>query len=221
MGTDNLFSKRKAKDKNALARKKANRSAYLKVLIVCEGQKTEPNYFNELKDHYQLNTANVEIDGNCGSDPMSVFKHARKCANKAQQEKDSYDKVYCVFDKDTHSNYQQALNKINNAKGYAAIVSVPCFEYWLLLHFVYTTQPFAAAGSKSASDKVIEELKRNDRLPNYQKASNGNFSTLLPTLESAKERAKQALIDAKANQTDNPSTYVHDLVDILQNLKKR
>lgn len=64
MGNENLFYKRKAKNEKDLARKRAKRSSYEKILIVCEGQKTEPNYFNELKDFYQLNTANVVVDGN-------------------------------------------------------------------------------------------------------------------------------------------------------------
>ena len=59
MGSDNLFHRRKAKKTSDLARRRAKRSAYQKILIVCEGEKTEPNYFNELIDYYELNTANV------------------------------------------------------------------------------------------------------------------------------------------------------------------
>jgi len=46
MGTDNLFHKRKAKKAVDLARRKALRAPYAKVLVVCEGEKTEPYYFN-------------------------------------------------------------------------------------------------------------------------------------------------------------------------------
>ena len=59
MGTVNLFHKRKAKAADGLERRKAKRESYDKVLIVCEGEKTEPNYFNELINFYKLNTANV------------------------------------------------------------------------------------------------------------------------------------------------------------------
>ena len=59
MGTDNLHHKRKAKQVSRLQRQNAKRKPYDKVLIVCEGEKTEPNYFNELKDHYEINTAKV------------------------------------------------------------------------------------------------------------------------------------------------------------------
>jgi hypothetical protein len=78
MGTDNLFHKRKAKQAKDLQRRQARRAAYDKVLIVCEGEQTEPNYFNELKDYYRLHSANVRVTGECGSDPMSVVGYARQ-----------------------------------------------------------------------------------------------------------------------------------------------
>lgn len=50
MGTDNLFHKRKAKNAKNLQRRAVKRDAYAKILIVCEGEKTEPNYFNGVRD---------------------------------------------------------------------------------------------------------------------------------------------------------------------------
>ena len=40
MGTDDLFRKRKAKNARRLQRRAAKRDPYIKVLIVCEGEKT-------------------------------------------------------------------------------------------------------------------------------------------------------------------------------------
>lgn len=54
---------RKARTFRELQRRQPKRAAYDRVLIVCEGSKTEPTYFRELVDHLKLNTANVEIDG--------------------------------------------------------------------------------------------------------------------------------------------------------------
>jgi hypothetical protein len=94
---------------------------------------------------------------------------------------------------------------------------VPCFEYWLLLHFNYTTQPFEAAGNKSSGDQVIHELKKY--LPASQKADKDIFTRLFSSLKFAKANADRALKAANANQTDNPSTRIYQLVDYLQNLK--
>ncbi len=217
--SDKLFHKKRERNKKDLERKKAKRLSFEKVLIVCEGVKTEPNYFNEIKDYYQLNTAHVVVDGNCGSDPWSVYLHAKMLSRNAKADKDPYDKVFCVFDKDKHTSYQRAITTIVKENNFTAINSVPCFEYWLLLHFVYTSKPFIASGNKSICDKTNEELKIKGRLPDYQKGALGIFEKLISGLETAKINAQRALKDSESNQTDNPSTRVHILVNYLQSLK--
>jgi len=220
MGTDNLFHKRKAKAADALERRKAKRASYDKILIVCEGEKTEPNYFNELISFYKLNTANVEIDGTCGSSPKSVFERAIELYENENCKGDAFDKVYCVFDKDSHETYDETLIRIEaqNPKGvFSAAVSVPCFEYWILLHFNYTTKPYHATGYSSIGNEVLKDLKAV--FPEYTKGSEDIFESLSAQLEFAKENAKRSLAHAQANHTDNPITYIHELVGYLQNLK--
>lgn len=53
-GSDDLFHKRKAKMALDLARRRARRASYDRVLIVCEGAKTEPNYLRNLIDFLEL-----------------------------------------------------------------------------------------------------------------------------------------------------------------------
>jgi hypothetical protein len=219
MGTDNLFHRRKAKQASDLQRRRARRATYDKVLIVCEGEKTEPNYFNELKDHYRLNSANIRVAGECDSDPMSVVTYARQKYREARDAGDAYDRVYCVFDKDRHTNYLQTLDVIKRTqpkKVFIAITSVPCFEYWLLLHFIYTDQPFHATGNSSICTMVIKELRQY--WPEYEKGSFDVFGRLLGQLEFAKANAKHGLREAESNHTDNPSTQAHELVEYLQDL---
>lgn len=221
MGSQDLFHKRKARNVQNLARSKAKRAPYDRVLIVCEGEKSEPYYLAELRDYYGLNTANILIDGSCGSDPMSVFRRARQCYDEVLNTGDAYDRVYCVIDKDKHSDYQQAVSEIGQAKPkncFYAITSVPCFEYWLLLHFFYTTQPFQATGTRSICDNVGLELR--NYMPDYKKGDRGLFIKLLGQLDFAKANAARSLATAEAQNTDHPSTRLHELVDYLQNLKK-
>ncbi|MBU2978803.1 RloB family protein [Alteromonas sp. C1M14] len=220
MGSEDLHHKRKAKASRELKRRASRRSPYDKVLIVCEGEKTEPNYFNELVHYYKLNSANVEIDGSCGSSPKSVFKRAEKLAKIEQDKGDSYDRIYCVFDKDSHETYEETKAKIALKKPaglFFHIVSVPCFEYWLLLHFQYTTKPFSATGRSSIANEVLKELKKV--MPEYSKGDEKVFCTLLEQLEFAKQNAQRALKAVEKNFTDNPSTHIHELVDYLQNLQ--
>lgn len=49
MGKDN---QPKARQAAKLARKKARRAPYERILIVSEGSKTEPHYFGEIRAYY-------------------------------------------------------------------------------------------------------------------------------------------------------------------------
>jgi len=217
MGTDNLFHKRKAKK---LERNKPTRKRYDKVLIVCEGSKTEPNYFNELKDHYEIDTANIMISGECGSDPVSVVRHGEELFRQSARLNDPFDKVYCVFDRDKHTNFDEAvtvLNSLKPAEVFTAITSTPCFELWFILHFTYTSSPLESNGNKSCGARTLQELERY--WPDYSKGLNGSFSHLFGQLETAKAFSSQLLAESEKNGSKNPLTTVHQLVAYLQNIK--
>jgi len=207
---------RKARNFRGLQRRQPKREAYDRVLIVCEGRKTEPNYFRELVDHLKLNTANVEIDGNSDSSPKSVVAHARR----RYQQDGEFDRVFCVFDKDEHATYSQAVKElaaVDLSEVFAGITSVPCFEYWLLLHFTFTTKPYARSEWVSPGDQVLKDLKKH--LPTYRKGSQHLYWQLMPLTDLAIRHAERACQAAAQNQTDNPSTQVHRLVTYLRTLK--
>jgi len=201
-------------------RKGPKRAPYSKVLISTEGCKTEPNYFKGLIQHSGINTANVTIDGSGGSSPSSVLETGLLQYERSKTDGDPYDKVFLVFDKDDHSQYAQALDQINRQTPknvFIPINSVPCFEYWLLLHFEYSTKPYHATGNKTAADKVCQELCL--KLPNYDKNQQGLYSLLHASINSAKTNARNSLAQAQAAKTDNPTTKVHLLVEYLHNMK--
>ena len=132
---------------------------------------------------------------------------------------DPYDRVYFVFDKDSHASYEETVTKISQHKPkdvFHAAVSTPCFEYWLLLHFKFTTRPYTAIEKSSIAEVVINELK--EFMPDYEKGSNKIFSSLFSQVEFAKNNAARSLEHAKCSHTDNPTTYIHELVTYLQNL---
>ncbi|WP_439239066.1 RloB family protein [Lonepinella sp. BR2919] len=220
MGTDNLHHKRKAKKLKDQQRKQATRKPYDRVLIICEGKKTEPLYFEGLKQEYQLHTANIKITSALGSDPISLINTAKKLYTESKNEGNIFDKVYCVFDKDKHPNYDNAVNIIEKLKPnntFFAITSVPCFEYWLLLHFEMNTKSYSATGKKSIADKVIDDLKKY--IPDYEKNNKNIFALTKKDLLIAISNAEKANKMAEETNTDNPSTKVVDLVKYLINLK--
>ncbi len=219
MGTDNLFHKRKERKAESLRRRRAMKAPYDVILIVCEGGKTEPNYFTELKKALRLNNANVKICGR-GSDPLSVVNFAIETFRQERE----FDRVYCVFDRDRHTTYDAALDRVRRTrlgKGgkIFAIPSVPCFEFWLLLHFTYTTKPFNAPAGKSICSRVIKELEKY--LPAYQKGDQDIFNKIQDKLDNAIINARRVEEFHKTSGTDNPSTLVHSLVEYLRDLKKQ
>lgn len=130
------------------------------------------------------------------------------------------DRVYCVFDEDGRASYRTAVAQLAAAtpKGtFFAVTSAPCFEYWLLLHFLYTTHPYTHLPDNSAGNQVLAQLQCY--MPDYAKGQRQVFGALLAQLEFAKENAKRALKAAQANHTDNPSTRVHEMIEFLQQIK--
>ena len=223
MGSDDLFHKRKERRASSLLRTKARRAPYDRVLIVCEGAKTEPNYFKEIRDVYRLSNANIDICGEeCDSDPLSVINYAIK---KIKDDRD-YNRVYCVVDRDKHATFDAAMDKLRQTKlgrdiTFTAIISVPCFEFWLLLHFSYTTRQFCAPGNASNCELVISELNKKGRIPGYKKGALNIFTLTKDRLPNAIRNAIQLQQHNQATGTNNPATNIHELIEYLIRLNTR
>ena len=96
------------------------------ILIVCEGENTEPSYFKQ----FRLTSAKIKTLGE-GYNTLSLIEQAAKI-----QEKGKYDQVWCVFDKDsfTLNNFNKAI-QMAEAMGFGIAYSNQAFEYWFILHF--------------------------------------------------------------------------------------
>lgn len=220
MGSDDLFHKKKLRVAKTFHRKRAKRDPYDRVLIVCEGEKSEPIYFKKLRRDFGLNPANVVIAGKKrGLDPKRLVEYAVEEFNKDPD----FNHVYCVFDRDKHLTYDAALEKIRATrlrKGASihAITSIPCFEIWLLLHFTYTTRSFSASGNSSDCDLVVSELKRY--ISDYEKGDKEIFDKVNSKLGDAILGAKRLENFHETSGTDNPSSKVYLLVEYLKSLKR-
>lgn len=215
------MGKRKGKNVRHLRRRGPRRDSYERILIVCEGAKTEPRYLSDIVDYHELNTANVEVTGDCGSSPLCVFEFAASIYRQSVKDGNRFDRVYCVIDKDAHESYPQALAKIASFKPtntFIAACSIPCFELWLLLHFEYRAAPYTPLPGSSVGSQVLRDLRRH--LPAYEKSSSGIFERLLPQLDVAKSRAQRLLQQSEQVGSDNPSTHIHLLVEDLQTIKE-
>ena len=113
-------------------------------LIVCEGKKTEPNYFKALFDYINSKSSkkiNIKIVG-LGKNTKSVVNSVDTFFNYSDQlvsnTKIPYGKVFTVFDKDsfTDDNFNSAIRMSKN-RGFIPLWSNECFELWFILHYEY------------------------------------------------------------------------------------
>lgn len=95
MGSEDLFKKRKARRLKDQQRRIGFCKSYDRVLIVCEGEQTQPLYFESFKQEYDLSSANVVVtDASKGSDPVSVVRYAEKLFKASQKDNNAFDRVF-------------------------------------------------------------------------------------------------------------------------------
>ena len=173
-----------------LSRKAGRKLPYDRMLIVCEGAKTEVNYFSAIRRERRLSNAGIEIvPSDYGTAPEQIVQYAIDRFRKTL----AFDRVYVVFDRDDHESYHNALaraeatnKKLKNDAGikipFIAIPSVPNFELWILLHFRHV----AAAIHRN---DVYAELKSPIAYPGYQKNSATVYEDTKAHIEVAMQRA--------------------------------
>ncbi|TQR61525.1 RloB family protein [Campylobacter troglodytis] len=203
------------KNKTHIKRFQRNLTPKKVILIVCEGEKTEKNYFNRLKNFLKLTSVSIEILPSSHPTPMQVINYVGQKAKKVSE----YDEIYCVIDRDTHKDFDKALSKVQSIKLkntiLKAIVSDPCFEFWILCHFTATTQHF---GGNSPCLQVQKHKDFKKNLPHYSK--DYDFRDIITShLLTAIKNSKAV---NKANLSTKQSTYtqVVELVERLQGLAK-
>jgi hypothetical protein len=195
-----------------LERKAGGRPPYPRVLMVCEGTETEPNYLEEIRQEYRIPTAHwAVLPSDYGTGPEQVVAYAEARARRDG----SWDEVYCLFDRDEHAHYHEAMRSAaaldgklrtrapSSAVRFRAIPSVPCFELWFLLHF-------EAVAREEHRDTMVRRLKT--WIPDYEKHLDDMFSRTRARLEAAYANAAEERRRAAQSGNDNPSTDVDLLV---------
>jgi hypothetical protein len=150
-------------------------------LIVCEGEKTEPNYFISFPVDKKI--IEVDIKG-LGANTDSLVKKAIELKNSAIKSRSPYVQVWCVFDRDSFSpqnfNNAFALAEQNQIR---IAYSNEAFELWYLLHFNYHDAGIAREQYVEKLDRLLEEK--------YLKNSELMYKKLLDKQESAIRNAKR------------------------------
>lgn len=225
---DNAVLKRRAREESK--RKMEFKSKRKFYLIVCEGEKTEPNYFESLKSSLPkgvLKLTSIDIDGT-GKNTMSIIQEASKL-QKIYEKKyhRTIDRVWAVFDRDSFpaTTFNNAINKGENSKPKINCAwTNEAFELWYLLHFNYYNTPIPREQYQQLIEKEINNASGKTDFK-YEKNSTTMFELL--NKYGCQERAIQnsekleALYFDRSYANHNPCTKVHILIKELIELTEK
>jgi RloB-like protein len=164
------------------------------VLVVTNGERTERDYLDALKEErWVIVTLRVKFERGTSEDV--VVRAVRVRAS------DEYDNVWAVCDVD-EEDVSAAIQQAKDGEVDLAL-SMPCFEVWLILHHSSRCPGFNNA---TQADVYLRKF-----VPAWDK-TNLRFSDFRDGVANAVERAKQLGEPPQAN----PSTAVWRLVESIR-----
>lgn len=187
-------------------------------LIVTEGTKTEPEYFNAIKEIINRQYSEriyLEIYG-IGENTISLFESAKQIA---ENNPNGCKHVWLVYDKDDFPsesfNATEHLCKKHSTqeRGYHAIWSNQCIELWFLLHFNYLQSDISRQDYYPKLNKYLRDIRKGD----YKKNRNDMFEILYPNVQNAIKNAKKLYgrCEGKTPAESAPCTMVFKLIEAL------
>ena len=228
MGSDDLFwTKKRGKLERKSHQKKKYRDS---ILIICEGEKTEPNYFNAFP------TSNVVVKTiGTGMNTSSLVENAVDKWKEYATEGKYFEYLWCVFDRDsfTFEQYNKAFksiaslkkkinqkfkNQLDRSIAIEVAHSNEAFELWYLLHFDFIDTGIPRTRyQKMLSSRLGERYKKNDpsiykKLERLAKETNGKQGQSFAISNAKKLKIG---ISKRELHKHNPSTNVDLLVEML------
>ncbi len=180
-----------------------------RFLIICEGEKTEPNYFKA----FRVSSADIKIIG-LGTNTIDLVQRTKEIYTQDKKSGNIYDQVWCVFDRDSFPNYNfdNAIKKAESL-GFHVAYSNEAFELWYLLHYHYYDSAI------SRGDYIIKLTRLIGK--EYKKNDVNIYQELLHLQDNAISNSKRLFLfqDGKTPSSANPSTRVNDLVCELNKYK--
>lgn len=196
-------------------RKRLNSRRTIKktYLIVTNGAVTEPQYFQ----HYEF--PNLKIVVCDGSSPLETMHKAVKIAGEQRKAQARYAGVWVVVDKDNYeeTEFQQA-QKLGKQKNIDLIVSVPCFEIWLLWHLKECGSHLTTPQAQERFERALYAILPPDQVRKRKKTEKSR--KFLPTTfpynqwRKAKER-NDKIVRSKGVPYPNPSSPVGEIMETV------
>ena len=195
-------------------------------LIVCEGTKTEPNYFESIRTLLSGGEGDKIVVVGAQDNTLGLVERAKEeIALRNRSDNPPYYHVWLVFDRDGFppDDFDNAIlmAKSEDAKfgkdekalqpHWHAAWSNEAFELWYLLHF---QENVGGCISRDRYKRMLSEHLGFE----YQKNASNMFQILLPRLQVAIDRAQRAYerwSDDVPFHARNPATAVYKLVSNL------
>ena len=185
-------------------RKNKSKQENKKFLIVTEDTKSACNYFKVLKDKYRLHTLKIEIKSSKKSAPDQVISFTKEKSDELEA-----DLSFCIIDRDTHENFDKALNDAKKIKNLEIIASYPCFEYWIILH--HDKNCHKPMNAKECFKETTNRFETYDKSMDYQQRLDFYEDELVNNQDKAIEKAKTTKEICKKNNAENPKTDIYKL----------
>ncbi|RNC95551.1 MAG: RloB domain-containing protein [Oricola sp.] len=182
-----------------------------RAYIFCEGKRTEPDYFSGFNGLLRGSGLRVVVSGE-GLEPKRLHEKALSRFNRARREKNSFSKqdtYWLVFDQDDHASFFYAIDACKDGK-ISCAYSIPCFEYWLILHF----DDFSSTSGRATFQKKLEEICKSYDSKGSKGIVFEDFQSGMPNAINRAKKARASRRD-EGNQYGCPSTTVDVLVGKL------
>ena len=186
------------------------------LLVVCEGEVTEPRYIDSFRLAQGSTAVRVRVVSP-GGDPRALVERAIELrdaavvdARRGGDPNLAYDEVWCVFDVDQHARFNEACGLAAEADIRVA-TSNPCFELWLVLHFADRTAHLSTAQARRL---LKGHLPRYDKHIRFEELEAGYAHAVARAQALERRHAEQGPPGA------NPSTGMHHLTERIRQFGK-
>lgn len=184
-----------------------------RFLIVCEGEKTEPNYFEMFGQELPRRVVQLDIYGE-GANTLSLVSRAKYLRDSQATGDYPFDQVWIVFDRDSFDadNFDNAIN-MAEADGMQCAWSNEAFELWYILHFEYRNTAMSRTEYQGKLTILLGETYRKNAPDMYQKLMRlGNQRNAITWAKKLRDEFQSAITPPSRS---NPCTTVFQLVEQL------
>ena len=187
-----------------------------KIYILCEGadKHSEYAYLGALIKDTPIKGDKVHIEL-----APTKYNIGRELVEEASKKIDrkfkDIDEAWVVYDQDGYTLHKETFESAKE-KGVKIAFSATAFEFWILLHYEYTTKQFPK------SEDIIKELK-DKKFIDYAKNSKDIYYLTKEKLPDAKRNSKKIRTAVENYDGDkkiyerNPYTNLDLLIEEIQN----